>query len=207
MRKVLFMTGLISLLASLSGCSSEPKAELLRKPAGKILIVCYSESGNRNTLTAAKWIREQVGGDLYQIKMVKPYSASYRKVLKESKLHLDSGVKPEILPFTGKVADCDTIFVGSPVWYGTFAPPLATFFGKHDLSGKTVIPFCTHGGGGAGHLYEDVAKAAPHSKILPGLTLRGSNVVERTLGLGTGNKASPDEVVRWLNQIIPAAAE
>ena len=201
------MAGLISLLAGFCGCSSEPRAELLRRPAGKILIVCYSESGNQNTLTAAKWIQEQLGGDLYRIRMVKPYnSGSYREVLKESKLHLDNKVRPEILPFAGNVADYDIIFVGSPVWYGTFAPPLGTFFSTHDLAGKMVIPFCTHGGGGAGHLYEDVAQAAPHSKILPGLTLRGSNVVERTIGRGTRDKASPDEVVRWLNQIIPAMA-
>ena len=203
MRKVLFMTGLISLLASLSGCSSEPKAELLRKPAGKILIVCYSESGNRNTLTAAKWIREQVGGDLYQIKMVKPYSASYRKVLKESKLHLDNGVKPEILPFTGKVADYDTIFVGSPVWYGTFAPPLATFFGKHDLSGKTVIPFCTHGGGGEGRCFIDLKKACPEAKFQPGLVIRGSNQVERRLGVGVPSHHTENDVITWLNGLFP----
>ena len=206
MRKVLFMTGLASLLAGLCGCSSEPRAELLRKPEGKILIVCYSESPNQNTMTAAKWIRQQVGGDICVIKMVTPYSDSYRKVLKESKHHLDNDIKPEILPLDKNVADYDVIFVGSPVWYGTFAPPLGTFFSKYDLSGKTVIPFCTHGGGGAGHLFEDVAKAAPKSKVLPGLSLKGSNVVERTIGRGTRNKASVNEVVRWLNQIIPAIA-
>ncbi len=65
-----------------------------------------------------------------------------------------------------------------------------------------VIPFCTHGGGGAGHLFADVAKAAPNAKVLPGLTLKGSNVVERTLGRGTASKASPDEVVKWLNGIF-----
>ena len=207
MRKALFMTGLATLLGFLCGCSSEPHAELICKPTGKILIVCYSESGNQNTLTAAKWIQEQLGGDLYQITMVKPYSKSYREVLKESKRHLDNKVFPEILPFAGNVADYDIIFAGSPVWYGTFAPPLGTFFNSHDLSGKTVIPFCTHGGGGAGHLFEDIAKAAPRSKILPGLALKGSNVLERTIGRGTRDKVSPDEVVRWLNQIIPAIAE
>ena len=65
-----------------------------------------------------------------------------------------------------------------------------------------MIPFCTHGGGGAGHLFDDVAKAAPKSKVLPGLTLKGSNVVERTLGLGTASKASPNEVVKGLNEIF-----
>lgn len=202
MRKMMLMTVMASLLGFFCGCSNSSPATLNRKPEGRILIVCYSESANQNTMTAATWIQEQVGGDLCSVKMVAPYSESYRDVLKEAKNHLDNGIKPEILPLDKNVGDYDIVFVGSPVWYGTFAPPLGTFFSTNDLSGKTVIPFCTHGGDGAGHLFEDVAKAAPESKILPGLALKGSNVVERTLGRGTASKASPDEVIEWLNEIL-----
>jgi len=202
MKRSAIMAAAASLWGLLCGCSNSSQVALARKPEGKILIVCYSESANQNTLTAAKWIQQQVGGDLCVIKMVPPYSDSYRKVLKESKHHLDNNIKPEILPLGKNVADYDIVFVGSPVWYGTFAPPLGTFFSQNDLSGKTVIPFCTHGGGGAGHLFDDVAKAVPKSKVLPGLTLKGSNVVERALGRGTASKASPDEVVKWLNEIF-----
>ena len=202
MKGTVFTTVMASLLGVFCGCSNSSPAALNRKPEGKILIVCYSESANQNTMTAARWIQQQVGGDLCGIKTVTPYSDSYRKVLKESKHQLDNNIKPEILPLAQKVADYDIVFVGSPVWYGTFAPPLGTFFSQNDLSGKTVIPFCTHGGGGAGHLFDDVAKAAPRSKVLPGLTLKGSNVIERTIGRGTASKASPDEVVKWLNEIF-----
>ena len=202
MRKMVLMTVMASLLGFFCGCSNSSPVTLNRKPEGRILIVCYSESANQNTMTAATWIQEQVGGDLCAVKMVTPYSDSYSKVLKEAKNHLDNGIKPEILPLDKNVGDYDIVFVGSPVWYGTFAPPLGTFFSKNDLSGKTVIPFCTHGGGGSGHLFEDVAKAAPKSKVLPGLALKGSNVVERTIGRGTASKASPDEVIEWLNEIM-----
>lgn len=202
MKRSAIMTAAASLLVFLCGCSNPTQNRLSRKPEGKILIVCYSESANQNTMTAARWIQQQVGGELCGIKTVTPYSDSYRKVLKESKHQLDNNIKPEILPLAQKVADYDIVFVGSPVWYGTFAPPLGTFFTQNDLSGKTVIPFCTHGGGGAGHLFDDVAKAAPKSKVLPGLTLKGSNVLERTIGRGTASKASPDEVVKWLNEIF-----
>ncbi len=202
MRKTVLMTLMASLLGFFCGCSNSSPVTLNRKPEGRILIVCYSESANQNTMTAATWIQEQVGGDLCSIKMAAPYSDSYRDVLKEAKNHLDNGIKPEILPLDKNVGDYDIVFVGSPVWYGTFAPPLGTFFSQNDLSGKMVIPFCTHGGGGAGHLFEDVAKAVPKSKVLPGLTLKGSNVVERTIGRGTASKASPDEVIEWLNEIL-----
>ena len=73
---------LMAILGFLCGCSSSSKATLVRKPEGRILIVCYSESANQNTMTAATWIQEQVGGDLCAVKMVAPYSDSYSKVLK-----------------------------------------------------------------------------------------------------------------------------
>ena len=202
MKRTPIMAAATAVLSLFCSCDREPPAELKHKPAGKILIVCYSESANKNTLTAAKWIQANVGGDLAEIKMAKPYSSGYRQVLKESKHHLDNGIKPDILPIGQDPADYDIIFIGSPVWYGTFAPPVGTFLARNDLAGKTVAPFCTHGGGGAGHFYDDLVQAVPGAKLLPGLTLRGSNVVERTLGRGTKEKVSPSEVVRWLNEIF-----
>lgn len=185
------------------GCSNPPeKAVLNRKPEGRVLIVCYSESGNKNTLAAAKMLHRLTGGDLREIEMVKPYGRSYSAVLKESKEHLDRKILPPIKPVDAKAADYDTIFVGSPVWYGTYAPPLGSYLAANDFNGKTVIPFCTHGGGGAGHLYEDLAKALPTARILPGLTIRGSNVVERTFGRGTVDKVTPDELIRILNESL-----
>ena len=202
MKRTPIMAAATAILALFCGCDREQPAALKRKPEGRILIVCYSESANRNTLTAAELIRSQVGGDLVEIRMVKPYGSGYRQVLKESKHHLDNGIKPEIQPLGKNAADYDVIFIGSPVWYGTFAPPVGTVLAQNDLSGKNVIPFCTHGGGGAGHLYDDLAKAAPGAKILPGLTLRGSNVVERTIGRGTKDKVKPHEIVERLNEIL-----
>ncbi len=51
----------------------------------------------------------------------------------------------------------DIVFVGAPIWYGTYAAPLMTFFDSNKLAGKTIVPFCTHGGGGAGKSFADVA--------------------------------------------------
>ena len=195
---------LAALLALLPGCSGKkgPEPLLTKKPGGKVLIVCYSQSATRNTLTVARWIREKVGGDLFEIVMEKPYSDSYAKVLIESKKHLDGKIKPAIKPFKGEFKAYDTVFVGSPVWYNTFAPPLGTFLSQHDFKGKTVIPFCTHGGGGPGHLYADLKAAVPGAKVLEGLTMKGHNIIERTFGRGTADKCSPAEVVEWLNKVL-----
>lgn len=190
-------------MMTVTGCAQPAEdIKLNRKPKGKILIVYYSQSSTRNTKTVAQWIQNQVGGELFEITMLKPYSDNYYTVLKESKKHIDGKIDPEIKPFQKKIAGYDLIFVGSPVWYGTFAPPLGTFLHSHDFTGKTVIPFCTHGGGGAGNLYRNIERTLPKAKILPGLTMKGHNVVERAIGRGTADKSSPSEVIKWLNEIF-----
>ncbi len=173
-------------------------AKLKVKPEGKILIVCYSQSRNQNTRKVAGWIQQQLGGDILDIETVKPYSSNYFSVLKECRKE----PMPEIKKFPFKIEDYDIIFIGSPIWYGTFAPPVKTFLSQADLQGKTVVPFCTHGGSGAGTFYSDIRQAAAGAEVLDGLILRGSNIVERVIRRGTGEMESPDAVVEWLNRIF-----
>lgn len=173
------------------------------KPEGKVLVVYFSQSENKNTQVIARWVRDILGADWYEIEPVTPYSDGYRKVLEESKQQNENHIKPAIKPFEGNLADYQTIFIGSPIWYGTYAPPVATFLAENDLSGKVIVPFCTHGGGGEGRFYEDVAKnARGNPKMLGGFTAKGSNVVERFFGYGTADKISKNDVAGWLNKIF-----
>ena len=104
---------------------------------------------------------------------------------------------------TGKSLDgYDVVFIGSPIWYGTYAPPVAEFFKTHSFAGKTVVPFCTHGGGGAGRYFVDVRKACPAATVKEGLTIRGSNQIERRLGTGVTVHHTEDDVVNWLNAVF-----
>lgn len=77
------------------------------------------------------------------------------------------------------LASYDVIFVGTPIWWGTIAPPVATFLAESDLTGKIIIPFCTHGGYGAGQSLEDIKKLAPKSRVLEELVLKGSSTYEQ----------------------------
>lgn len=201
-----FLPALLCTVLFSSSCTDGTKKEAIlpvKKLPGKVLIVCYSQSDKQNTRTVAEWIREQTGGDLFAVTMKRPYSGNYFSVLKESAKDRKNNILPEILPFTGNLASYDIVFIGSPVWFGTFAPPVKTFLKTYDLSGKTIVPFCTHGGGGAGKFYDDMVSAVPKGKVLPGLTVKGHNVVERMLGRGTKEKASPEEVRRFLDRIFP----
>lgn len=135
----------------------------------KILIACYSLTGN--TEKFAKAIHDATDGDLFSIKMVNPYPKVYSEVLKASKPDWQNKVKPPLSNKVENFDDYDVIFVGSPNWFGTMAPPVFTFLSEYDFSGKTVIPFMTHGGGGASHGFTEAAEAVPNSTVLDGLAI------------------------------------
>ena len=72
----------------------------------------------------------------------------------------------------------DTIFIGGPVWWGTYPQVMFTFFKKHanDLNGKTVIPFTTHEGSGLAGCVQDVKKAFPGASVTKGFSIYGHEV-------------------------------
>jgi len=180
-------------------------AELVNKPEGKILIVYFSESPNQNTHTVAMWIHEAVGGDIQRINMIEPYVGSYGEILNRGREEFQSNIRPAIRPFEKDIADYDIIFIGSPIWFNTYAPPLATFLDGNDFKGKTVVPFCTHGGHGPGNFYGDIKKNTEGAiMILPGFTGIGSNQVERRIRRGTRHIMSKNDVVVWLNEAFGA---
>ncbi|MBR3223260.1 MAG: flavodoxin [Kiritimatiellae bacterium] len=197
----------VILACAVAGCKifgrrdTKATIPLTVNPHGKMAIVYYSQSQVQNTALIAKWIQKQVGGDLFPLEMVEPYPEPYRETLKIAGKHHEEGTRPQLKGIPD-LAGYDIVFLGSPIWYGTYAPPVATFLGACKLSGKTLAPFCTHGGGGAGHFLADVRKTCPDAKVLDGLTIRGSNQIERRLGMGVTSHHTEDDVVEWLNRIF-----
>ncbi|MCH4156113.1 MAG: NAD(P)H-dependent oxidoreductase [Muribaculaceae bacterium] len=142
--------------------------------AKKILVVYYSWSGN--TRTMANQIHAVVGGDIAQIIPAKAYSNDYNTVVAQAKKEIKSNVHPAIKPMSVNPQDYDVIFVGTPNWWGTMAPPVATFLATHNLAGKVVIPFATNGGGGMQNCTTDIKKMCPHSTVLSGKSIYGRDV-------------------------------
>lgn len=169
------------------------------KVPGKVAIVYYSQSKVQNTALIAKWIQKHVGGVLIPIEPVEPYPEPYFRTLTTATLERRSGKKRSIKP-TPSLAEYDVVFLGSPIWYGTYAFPVELFLKANPLPGKTVVPFSTHGGGGAPLYERDVKAACPQAKVMPGFAARGSNQVERRLGAGVTAHHTEDDVVRWLNE-------
>ena len=171
------------------------------KLTGKVAIVYFSQSKVGNTATVAQWIAKHTDGDLISIDPVEPYPEAYGDTLKAAKKDMDNGGVRPIKP-VGDLGGYDVVFIGSPIWYGTYAPPVAEFFKTHTFAGKTVVPFCTHGGGGEGRFFLDVGKACPEASVKKGLVIRGSNQIERRLGSGVKSHHTEDDVIRWLNEIF-----
>ena len=198
-------------IAVVAGCrilasrSTEATVQVTAKLPGRVAVVYYSQSKVGNTATVAKWIAKHTGGELVQIEAVEAYPDAYGDTLKAAKGDMEHGgtrAIKSVPPLDGY----DVVFIGSPIWYGTYAPPVAEFFKTHSFAGKTVVPFCTHGGGGAGRYFLDVRKACPAATVKEGLTIRGSNQIERRLGTGVTVHHTEDDVVKWLNAVFAAPA-
>ena len=121
-----------------------------------VLVAYFSRSGN--TRKIANLIHQEVGGTLYEIQPQVPYPNSYDAVVDQAKKEIQAGYKPALQSTLDHIESYDTIFVGSPNWWSTIAPPVTTFLSEYDLSGKTIVPFCTHGGGGLGRIAKDKEK-------------------------------------------------
>jgi flavodoxin len=153
-----------------------------------ILIAYFSRSGN--TRNIAQLIHQEVGGTLHEIQPDVPYPKAYNAVTEQAKREIRAGYKPALRSTLDHVEAYDTIFVGSPNWWSTIAPPVATFLSEYDLSGKTIVPFCTHGGGGLGRIAQDIAKLCPRATVLSCLGIYGS---------GAGDVRA--EVAAWLREV------
>lgn len=157
---------------------------------GQNLIVYYTYSPSGNTRRIAELIRQEVGGTIHEIEPEAPYPRSYDATVDQAKAEIQSGYKPALKSALDSVKAYDTVFVGSPNWWSTIAPPVATFLSEHDLSGKTVVPFCTHGGGGLGRIGSDIATLCPQSTVLSCFGVYGSGGVD-----------AQARVSAWLSQI------
>lgn len=140
--------------AARTAAAQDAKGTTMEKKT-EVLIAYYSYSGN--TRAVAEAIREKVGGDLFEIKAEGTYPSEYRPMTEQVKKEIREGFRPKLTSFVADISKYDTVFIGSPNWWGTIAPQVSSFLEIYDLSGKTVVPFITHGGGGVQRTFSDMA--------------------------------------------------
>lgn len=178
--------------------TNEASSKQTVKKDGKALVVFFSHAGDNysvgnievgNTKIVADYISAFTGADQFEIKTKKYDGMAYTPLTELAKKEQQKG---ELPPFEGSVdvTKYETIFIGGPIWWGTYPQVMFTFFKKYDLNGKTLIPFTTHEGSGLGNCVKDVKKAYPKATVLTGFSMYGHEVRQ-----GKGR------VERWLKDL------
>lgn len=169
-----------------SGVVSDTNRDLQTQTDGKILIAYFSWSGN--TENAAQIIQEKTGADIIELNPLQPYSSNYTEVLDQAQKDMNNDARPELANHVENMEQYDTILLGYPNWWATIPMPVASFLEEYDFSGKTIIPFCSHGGGGFGQSITDISKLAPNSRIGEGLSIHYS-----------GGSSLDSDISNWLS--------
>ena len=163
------------------------------RDGGKALIAFFSWGGN--TRGIAEEIQSQTGADLFEIELVTPYSDDYDTVLDQAQHDQNIQARPKIKNQVEDFEQYDTIILGYPNWWASIPMPIASFLEKYDFSGKTIIPFCSHGGGRFGQSLTAIAKLAPDAVLGEPLSVHYS-----------GGSSLPDDIAAWLElNRIPTA--
>lgn len=140
--------------------------------AGENYLVGNVEKGN--TAYIAEYIAQLTGADIYEIKAKRDYeSLSYEAMLKVVREEREAGIIPEFTTDLKDTKQYDVVFIGGPIWWGTYPCVMQSFFQKTDLDGKILIPFTTNEGSGLGNTVVDLQKAYPNAIILDGFSITG----------------------------------
>ena len=182
--------------------TSTSKETTVMAKDGKALVVFFSHAGDNyavgnievgNTKIVADYITELTGAEQFEIVTHKYDGMAYNPLIKLAQEEARNGELPE---YEGDVdvdlSNYDTVFIGGPVWWGTYPQVMFTFFKKHkdDLKGKTVIPFTTHEGSGLANCVEDVKEAFPGANVQKGFSIYGHEV-----------RTEKNKVEKWLNSL------
>ena len=116
-----------------------------------------------NAAKMAGWIQEEIGGDLFSIVVMQSYSSDYDECLDRAADEKADNARPELLYHVENMEDYDIVFLGFPNWWYTVPMAVHTFLEEYDFSGKTIVPFVTHGTGGLAGTIKDITADLPDS--------------------------------------------
>ena len=158
-----------------------------KKAEPKALVLYYSQTGT--TKVVAEALQQQLGADIEEIVAVNSYGEDFGATIARGQKELQEGTLPEIQPIQADIASYDVIFLGYPVWFGTYANPIETLLNTVDFSGKEIVPFCTFGSGGLDTSSKAIVAKLPNATVLPGYGVRAARI-----------DAAPAEVERFLKE-------
>ena len=163
------------------------KEQQVRK-ADKTLIVYYSYTDDTRKL--ANMIHEKIGGVILEIQPLELYPDDYNAAYAQGRKEVEERIKPQLNNNFKDISEYGTIYLGSPIWFGTIAPPVASFLYGQSLAGKTIIPFCTYDGLGAGQSIEEIAHLSPNARVTEGFAVKRTDVAK-----------AGEALAKWLKRI------
>lgn len=169
----------------------------------KNLIIYYSRKGENyvngkiknlekgNTEICAEYIKDAVGGDLFEVETVHEYPKNYRECTIKSQEEVNRSTRPKLKRYLDSVDGYDNIFICGPCWWGTYPMAVFSLIENLDFSGKTVLPLMTHEGSGMGSSVKDLKRICKGANITAGLAVHGADAVK-----------SKDAVVAWAEEYM-----
>ncbi|MBQ3617690.1 MAG: flavodoxin [Bacteroidales bacterium] len=183
----------------LVGASCNGQTTKNQNNMGKSIVIFFSHAGDNysvgnvevgNTKIVADYISEIAGAEQFEIVTHKYDGMAYTPL---TRLAQEEANKGELPPYEGSAPDLlqyDTVFIGGPVWWGTYPQVMFTLFKDINLDGKTVYPFTTHEGSGLASCVSDVKKAFPKANVKNGFSIYGHEV-----------RTEKAKVEKWLKSI------
>lgn len=127
----------------------------------------------------AMTIQEAIGGELFRIETKEKYPLEHETLVNQAKEEQNEEVRPELATHIENVEQYDIFFLGYPNWWGDMPQPLYTFLEEYDFSGKTIIPFNSHGGSGFSNTIEEIKKLQPNATVKDdGLSISRNDVAD-----------------------------
>lgn len=158
--------------------------------AGASVVVRNSEKMG-NTEYVAKVIQQTVGGDLFRIETVEEYPLDHDPLVDQAADEQDEKKRPELLNQVENFEQYETIILGFPNWWADLPMPVYTFLEEYDFSGKTIIPFVTHGGSGFSGTVRTISDIQPQAEVS-----------DNTLSLSRNAVAgSAEDVIAWAESL------
>ena len=175
------------LLASgAAACAAEEQTPT--RSASRALVAVFTRTGN--TRVIAGQLQRALGAELFEIQPALPYPEDYEQTVEQARRERDAGFEPALKTTIPTIAAYDTLFLGFPVWGETSPPIIRAFLSAHDLAGKVIRPFITHGGYGLGRSLSVLRSHAPRAQLLEAFSMEADQE-RRTL----------NQVTDWLRVI------
>lgn len=193
------MSKLLLLLAGLSLSvfaffPAQAQAQTRARAQGQKILIAYF-SHTQTTEKVSLEIQKRTGGDLFRIETVQAYPTEHRATVDVAEKERDANARPALKGSVENMDSYDVIFLGYPIWWYTLPQSLFTFLESYDLSGKTIIPFVTHGGSRMSGTEEVIQKLQPNVKM------RESLAIHRNVIRNNPDTGAEKPTAEWLTKL------